>query len=30
MKRFFTFVSAALLAFSLQAAVFDTIQLDGI
>lgn len=30
MKRFFTFVSAALLAFSLQAAVFDTIQVDGI
>jgi len=30
MKKFFTFVSAALLAFSLQAAQFDTIQVDGI
>ncbi|MBO6075423.1 MAG: leucine-rich repeat protein [Paludibacteraceae bacterium] len=30
MKKFFTFVSAALLACSLQAVEFDTIQVDGI
>lgn len=30
MKKFFTFVSAALLALSMQAVEFDTIQVDGI